>query len=271
MLRYSGLLRRAATITAGAGLTVGTVLAAPVFAGENAPAPAGNTHADTVLAPAGPDTQRAGSSNPQPIVGGHQATEAPSYITALYRGDGSFTCTASLVSAHWVLTAEHCTSQGLTVRVGSLQRESGGETAQVTEIVREPSGSDVALLRIGKDIKAEYPDLGEPGDATTGTSERVYGWGYTQSNWTDLAENLKYSEGEIYDASCDVLGASLCIHNDGDTAGGDSGGPMLTTGGSETELIGTCTAGHKPTDDTGFGAYTDITKYRDWIDQTISQ
>lgn len=225
-----------------------------------------NAHPNAVHAPAIPGEPRVGAT----VVGGHAATEPVPFIAALHTGD-QFTCTASLVAAHWILTAAHCVDAAdLNVRVGSLTRSSGGETAAVTETVTEPSGSDVALLRIDKDIQAEYPVLGSPGDAETGTQERVYGWGYTRSDWTELSEVLKYSEGSIEDADCDVLGASLCMKNDGDTSGGDSGGPMLATGDGQNKLIGTCTAGHKPTDGTGFGAYTDITLYRDWIDQTIS-
>lgn len=271
MSHHRGLLRRAAAATGTAALTCGTLLAAPVLADEhNAASSDQDSQPSAVHAPAIPG----GEGDPGPntmIVGGHVADKAPSFIAGLYAGD-SFNCTASLVAPHWVLTAEHCVGgSDLSVRVGSLNRTSGGVTANVTEAVKEPSGSDIALLRIDKDIEAEYPDLGEPGDATTGTSERVYGWGYTNSNWTDLSETLKYSTGTITDANCNVLGATLCIHNDGDTAGGDSGGPMMTTDGGTRELVGTCTAGHKPTDGSGFGAYSDITKYRDWIDRTIAR
>ncbi|AJE81423.1 secreted trypsin-like serine protease [Streptomyces albus] len=272
MSHRRGAVARIAAMSTGAALVLAAAVAAPVMAEESGTQEGPRAYPRAVHAPAQlPGAQQDGPGadryrGPQPVVGGHEATGEVPFITALYTG-GQFSCTASLVSAHWVLTAEHCVGSGHTVRVGSLDRESGGETAQVTEAVREPSGSDVALLRIDKDIDTEYAVLGEPGDVATGTRERVYGWGYTRSDWTQLADRLKYSEGSVYDDNCNVLGATLCLDNDGDTAGGDSGGPMLTGDG---KLVGTCTAGNKPTDGSGFGAYSDITQYRDWIDETIA-
>ncbi|TDD29272.1 trypsin-like serine protease [Actinomadura sp. KC06] len=266
---------RLGAISGAAVLIVTAALAAPAVAGGPGGPAGGNPYPNAVHAPALPPSAAvpapapgtAQNSGRVPIVGGHNATEAPPFIAALYKG-GRFACTASLVAAHWILTADHCIGGSLSVRVGSLQRESGGQTANVTQQVSEPSGSDIALLRIDKDIQAQYPTLGGPGDAATGTRERVYGYGYTRSDWSQLSNVLKYSEGTIYDSRCNVLGATLCIENDGDTAGGDSGGPMLTDSG---RLIGTCTAGNKPTDGSGFGAYSDITRYRSWIDRTIGQ
>ncbi|WP_171064425.1 S1 family peptidase [Actinomadura soli] len=249
--------------------------AAPATADEPDAPNGGDPYPNEVHAPAlppdagapAPAAGKARNSGRVPIVGGHNATEAPPFIAALYKG-GRFACTASLVAAHWVLTADHCIGGSISVRAGSLRRESGGQTANVTEQLSEPSGSDIALLRIDKDVQAPYPALGGPGDAATGTSERVFGYGYKRSDWSQLSDVLKYSEGTIYDSRCNVLGATLCIENDGDTAGGDSGGPMLTATG---KLIGTCTAGNKPTDGSGFGAYSDVTRYRSWIDRTIGR
>ncbi|GGK09981.1 hydrolase [Pilimelia anulata] len=190
------------------------------------------------------------------------------WISALHT-NGRFTCTSSIIAAEWVITAKHCVDQpSLSVRVGSLTRSSGGSTANVAQVVRAPGNNDVALLKLASGVQATYLTVAAQGSLSVGMQERVYGWGYQNSDWTNLAENLRTSSGTVTELDCaSDFGDVACIRNDGDTAGGDSGGPMLNSAG---DLVAVCSIGNKPTDGSGFGGYNTIVSsaVRSWIQQT---
>ncbi|MGQ4428087.1 trypsin-like serine protease, partial [Streptomyces violaceoruber] len=104
---------------------------------------------------------RPGDGGPQPIIGGGYAQNAP-WAARLFSGRRQ-TCTSTIISPTWILTAKHCVSGGnLAFRIGSLDQGSGGTVANGVQTVTSPS-ADLALVRLDRSVSATYARLGQPG------------------------------------------------------------------------------------------------------------
>lgn len=207
------------------------------------------------------------------IVGGGTVTDEKPWIAALHNG-GSFTCTASQISAEWVITAAHCVEGGgdYNVRIGSLARSSGGTVVDIAEVHSHPDynwpDNDISLLRLSQPHDNAYAPMATDADLSPGQASTIYGWGSENSDWSGpLPEQLKYSNGNTTDAHCGVANV-ICMTGDGGVAGGDSGGPGFVASAATGEhvLVGVCAVGHQPAD-TNWGGYTSIPANADWIGQ----
>ncbi|MCP3797829.1 serine protease [Allokutzneria sp. A3M-2-11 16] len=231
----------------------------------------------TVLAPAATAAPAPDDAQTQ-IVGGGFVSSAKPWISALHR-NGGFTCTSSIIARRWVLTAAHCvTAAGTyTVRVGSLTRSSGGQTATVARKVIHPSYSwpsaDIALLQLDRDVVvSQYSVLASAADLADNKAAQVLGWGSEKADWSGpLPERLKYADGRISSVDCAQSNATpraICTQTNGSIAGGDSGGPVtVRNAAGNTVQAGVCAIGHRPAG-SGWAGYTNVTLFRNWIHTT---
>lgn len=128
------------------------------------------------------------------IVGGVaiDITAAPYQASLQY--DGAHFCGGSIISNSWILTAGHCTEwiplQSFTVRVGSTDRDSGGEVLRVEKIVNHPHFDaymldyDFALLKLEKEIVfgptiSPIPLISENEELAENLPALISGWGDT--------------------------------------------------------------------------------------------
>ncbi|MCP2168667.1 S1 family peptidase [Goodfellowiella coeruleoviolacea] len=228
------------------------------------------------------------------VIGGRPATERYEFMTA-FQLNGAFRCGGSLVARDWVVTAAHCfarreadgsvvpiSTEGLTARVGSHDWTTGGSQARVTEIVLNPElglgRGDLALLRLDHPVR-QRPIRIAAASGAPGTVTRVLGWGRTSEDSPEKSQWLRELDTRIVpDEQCgDIFDPASTLCTEGVLPGtnacdGDSGGPQLQRGADRRwELVG-ATGG--PADDdgrcgTGFGYWTDVTAYRDWIEHTV--
>lgn len=209
------------------------------------------------------------------IVGGAPVQDEKPWISALHNG-GSFTCTSSQVAAEWIITAAHCVEGDgeFSVRIGSLERSSGGTERTVDEVNIHPGynwpENDIALLHLSEPYENTYAPMATAEDVELGQDAVIYGWGSENPDWSGpLPEHLKYADGTNSEEGCDTPGV-VCVVGNGGVAGGDSGGPAFVKSPATGEYVqvGVCAIGYQPTDGTWSG-YTSIPDHADWVDEIM--
>ncbi|WP_433260325.1 S1 family peptidase [Actinosynnema sp. CS-041913] len=196
-----------------------------------------------------------GSVEPM-IIGGTLVSSAP-WAAAVYR-NGSFTCSGTIISPNWVLTAKHCVGTGLTVRVGNVQRAQGTPSS-VTRYVN--NSADVSLLQLSTPIQtSEYSKLADTNPAN-GTTNQIYGWGYTSRNGP-VSPQLKTANVRMTSICRDYYGGqALCTSRiNGNAWSGDSGGPQMYNG----LQVGVASTA----DGTSTQQYSSVPAVRAWIRST---
>ncbi|WP_203910599.1 S1 family peptidase [Rhizocola hellebori] len=232
--------------------------------------------ASSLAAPAAPAIAYSGPTGDgdvgTTVVGGVSATENYSFMVYVSG------CTGSLIKANWVVTAKHCSNPS-SVRVGSINRTSGGVVVSVVQVVNNPS-ADVKLFRLASNVTFAPAPIPTTSGAV-GTATRIIGWGQTCptpgcGSAPTVARQLDTSIRT--DGSCSGINGPLeiCTNNTGGVAGacyGDSGGPQVKkiAGSTRWWLIGaTSRAGNNSsTCATGPSIYSDLTAIRSWINTTV--
>jgi secreted trypsin-like serine protease len=148
------------------------------------------------------------------IIGGGTVSSAP-WAAAVF-SNGSFTCSGTIIAARWVLTARHCVNGTMSVRVGSVNRSSGGVTSAVSS---SSSRYDLALLYLSTSINTSYVTLSSSYPPVNSTNS-IYGWGMTCYSGCSASSTLKTADVRV--TSTNVTDANAWR--------GDSGGPEFYNG-----------------------------------------
>jgi secreted trypsin-like serine protease len=220
----------------------------------------------------------------QRIVGGSITSTPQPWVAALLQ-NGRQGCGGSLIAPQWVVTAAHCVSGGANptqVRVGSLNRSSGGQVISISQKIIHPSystsningGNDIALLKLASPVSGITP-IGIAASAPgTNTAVRLYGWGQTtpQSGGDGGSEQLKQLDTTIIaSSSCaNYRTGDLCLRGTTSATAcyGDSGGPALVGGA----LVGATSraGGNNSTCGTTNVLYTSVVYFKNWIGQYVT-
>ena len=206
------------------------------------------------------------------IVGGRPATENYSWMVYVSG------CTGTLIKANWAVTAKHCSSPS-TVRVGSVDRTSGGVVVSVIRVVNHPS-VDVKLFQLGSSVSYAPAPIPTTSGAA-GTPTRIIGWGVTCPTRgcgpaPIIANELDTSI--VSDSRCLGINApyEICTNNPNGNSGacyGDSGGPQVKkiTGSTRWWLIGATSRSGNGSSvcATGPSIYVDLTSIRSWINTNV--
>ncbi|KAF1978553.1 insect inhibitor with A fungal trypsin [Bimuria novae-zelandiae CBS 107.79] len=239
--------------------------------------------ATAAAAPAIPPSE-AGTSSVQ-IVGGTTAVAGDFPFIVSLQVSGSHFCGGSLLNANTVVTAGHCgvafSASQVSVRAGSLNRNSGGTLVKVSSI-KTYSGfnsstfdGDVSIIKLATSIPTSstisYATLAASGsDPASGVTLSVAGWGATTENGATLPTALRKVDVPVIDrSSCHSMYQSIdpsysvttnmfCA---GLTAGGkdscqgDSGGPIVD---SSKTLVGLVSWGFGCAEAGAPGVYTRV-------------
>ncbi|HEX5598408.1 MAG TPA: DUF1986 domain-containing protein, partial [Micromonosporaceae bacterium] len=161
------------------------------------------------------------------IIGGGTVSSAP-WAAAVF-SNGSFTCSGTIIASRWVLTARHCVSGTMSVRVGSVYRSSGGVTSGVSATY---SRYDVALLYLSTSISTTYMPLASS-DPPVGSTNSIYGWGQTCYSGCSASSQLKTASVQVTSLNATDAYGGRAIRSqriNGNAWRGDSGGPQVYSG-----------------------------------------
>ena len=242
------------------------------------------------------------------IIGGSETTteQWPWMVALVLRSspssyDGQF-CGGSLIHPRWVLTAGHCfldrndnvdTSIPIDAVIGRTDlTASNGRRIAITRVVVNPDyvpaidDGDLALVELSEAIEDVTP-VTLPGPiygeffAIDGTPATVLGWGNTSTTDTHYPERLQQVSMPLIDsATCQATYATrpitdnmLCA-GDGlggrDSCQGDSGGPLVISDlNDHTVQVGLVSFGEGCAREGSYGAYTRISRYAQWISDTL--
>ncbi|MEU8820079.1 trypsin-like serine protease [Actinoplanes sp. NPDC048796] len=191
------------------------------------------------------------------IIGGGTVSSAPWAAAVL--SNGSFTCSGTIISANYVLTARHCISGTMSVRVGSVNRTSGGTTRAVTSTATR---YDLALMRLASPITTSYMPL-SGAYPPVGSTNNIYGWGMTCYSGCSASTTLKTATVQVTSTNqTDAYGgrAIASTRINGNAWRGDSGGPQVYNGAQ----VGVASTA----DGTSRQYYGSVAYNRAWIQST---
>jgi hypothetical protein len=213
------------------------------------------------------------SPEPPPVtqvVGGRPATQNYSFMVYVSG------CTGSLIKANWAVTARHCPTPS-SVRVGSIDRSSGGTVVAVRRGVNHPR-IDVKLLELASSVSYAPAPIPTASGAV-GTATRIIGWGQTcPSRGCGSAPRVanELDTSIVSDSRCSSIDAAyeICTNNTNGNAGacyGDSGGPQVRQISGRWALIGvTSRAGNNSSVcATAPSIYGDLPSIRTWVNQQV--
>ncbi|XP_054609068.1 plasma kallikrein-like [Dunckerocampus dactyliophorus] len=232
------------------------------------------------------------------IIGGQDASPGfwP-WQVSLNKVDFAF-CGGSLISHQWVLTAAHCVGQedilDTFVYVGR-QSQSGPNP---NEVVREMEAvmchpdynnrtfeNDICLVKLSSPVNfthyAQPICLADEGStAHTGTSSWITGWGTTSVDDPTHPDILQEANLPIVgNKECEcylditITDNFLCAglkEGGKDSCQGDSGGPLMSKNNLSWVLLGITSFGFSCARPKSPGVYTRVSKYKEWIVNTIA-
>ncbi|MEV4942893.1 trypsin-like serine protease [Streptomyces zaomyceticus] len=176
----------------------------------------------------------------QALAGPEAGAGAYAYAARLTVGDESDgrACTATLVSARWVLTAAAClaATPGEAVKAGEPAARTtatfaGGQTRRIVEVSASATDRDLVLARLASPIPDIAPVKRATAAPATGAELTAAGFGRTRTEWVpEKPHTGTFTTDSSTSTTLAVTGKGTDV-----LCKGDTGGPLLNAAG---ELVG---------------------------------
>lgn len=235
------------------------------------------------------------------IVGGTTTTidQAP-WQVAITSLSGFQFCGGSILNANWVLTAQHCVSNGssdmrVVAGITRISLQSSGQIRTINAVARFPgfadptTGKDISLLHLAtpldlSGINAKAIPVVTATDVSNGATNvgvlaTVTGWGTTSEGGSasdvlrtvdvPIQSNATASSEYGFTISSDQLPAGLTSGGK-DSCQGDSGGPITVPVGSVRKLAGAVSWGNGCAEPNFVGLYARASSFGTYISQRAS-
>ncbi|XP_043643294.1 prostasin [Drosophila teissieri] len=227
------------------------------------------------------------------INGGEDANAKYATWMAAIFNSTIFQCGGTIIHRRFVLTAGHCllTESPLYVRLGARNISNPSAMYTVENTMVHPDYNkwtvrgDIGLLQLSKSITYNFQvqpiciiaDTSIKRQVENLHTFRAFGWGNKNGRLSEILQTIdlvRYERKVCQNALSTILDSThICAgRTEGDTCGGDSGGPLSTSFGNssmEVEVqLGIVSGG--TTQCKGPGVYTDVTSYVEWIRLTIA-
>uniref|UniRef100_A0A4W4DVN7 trypsin n=1 Tax=Electrophorus electricus TaxID=8005 RepID=A0A4W4DVN7_ELEEL len=223
------------------------------------------------------------------IIGGYSpAPYSITYLVSIQTTVGQHFCGGTLISKSWVLTAAHC-NIGIVAGDYSVGIYEGTEQYRMPRLLitypqynRTTNNADIMLIKLQAPvILNSYVSIAplplQGADTTEGHVCRVSGWGFTTPSGGIPSTLLTVTLPIVSSTACNstssyngnITDSMICAGyaaGGKDACSGDSGGPLVCDG----RVYGIVSWGTSCADPRYPGVYTAVSKFRSWIDSSIS-
>lgn len=182
-------------------------------------------------------------------------------------------CTGTLISPQWIVSAAHCVGGGLDKYSGSVTfgTTDDGQSYKIDDVKTHSNQDDMALFHLDKPVNNIEPLKLWDSVIQEEKQGQAYGWGKPKDK--PRLKNLNTLNGTmspeaVYGGPFKDMDTNEVIFDGGHSAKGDSGSPFII----DNAVYGVLSMGTIPEEgEVSHGLYMPVAQYKEWIEKTIEQ